>query len=78
MNTWNEFDAKYKEVIGSIANSNAVGENAEADMGTASKMLIYLADNPGDTSYKGVPEGFDWEACRADVLSVREAIKAGM
>ena len=68
---WKEFDAKYRDIIGSIARSNPVGENDQADLGVARTMLVYMAEHGEGEKYAGVPDGFDWETCRADVAAVR-------
>lgn len=75
MKNWNEFDEKYRNVIGEIAKSNPVGDNQEADLGNARLMLAYMAEHPDGEQYKGVPGGFDWGSCREDVAAIREAEK---
>ena len=75
MKTWNEFDEKYREVIGEIAKSNPVGGNQETDLGNARRMLTYMAEHPDGERYNGVPEDFDWQECREDIAAIMAAEK---
>lgn len=75
MKNWNEFDEKYRAVIGSIAKSNPAGENAETDLGSARRMLTYMAEHPEGEQYKGVPADFDWQGCREDIAAIMAASK---
>lgn len=75
MKTWEEFDTKYRNVIGEIAKSNPMGDNPETDLGNARRMLTYMAEHPEGEQYKGVPADFDWQGCREDIASIMAEAK---
>lgn len=41
----------------------------------ARRMLAHMAEHPEGEKYNGVPESFNWQACRKDVTAIMEAEK---
>lgn len=66
---WKEFETKYDGAIRGIAKAT------NCDMGVARDKLVYMVENPDGEKYDGVPQDFDWVACRDDLAAVRAQFK---